>query len=137
MPSPPAGIAGVVNAEAFTNGIVAETDEELRGRARAAVATSGRATRPAIARAVLRIEGVTDVRVTDWHNEAGMEPGIVRIRYSTIVSESERQRVHQAVIEAVEENRAAGILPMIEVVTFYEISGDVLVFPSCRVRPRT
>lgn len=97
---PIAGIASVTNPEGTAQGRAAETDDELRARAKQAIEQGGRATSAAIRSALL---GVPGVRSVDLREDLRQEPGRVQL---TVDCE---EAAVGPVLAALEANRAAGI----------------------------
>jgi hypothetical protein len=98
MPKPPLGIEYVVNKEAIFTGTEAETDEQLRDRAKKALEAAGKATLSAMESAIRRIEGVRSVLVQDRPENVA---GIVKV----IVDGGG----DQSVMSAINETRSAGV----------------------------
>jgi uncharacterized phage protein gp47/JayE len=97
---PIAGIASVTNPEGTAQGRAAETDDELRARAKQAIEQGGRATPAAIRSALL---GVPGVRSVDLREDLRQEPGRVQL---TVDCE---EAAVGPVLAALEANRAAGV----------------------------
>jgi len=98
------GIARVTNSEPTTLGAEPEADEQLRGRARAALRTLGSATVAALLRAVEEERAVPGEL---WDPESAavrVPPGTL-----TLLVEAEPERFAQ-VADAVHRTRAAGVL---------------------------
>lgn len=105
LAQPMAGIARVTNAEATLLGAVAETDDELRTRAKAALRGLGKATLSALDGAITAVNARL-VEAWDPNGPPGKQspPGAV----SLIVS-AEPERF-PGVAAAVDDTRAAGVL---------------------------
>ena len=100
MPKPVAGIEYVVNKRDIMNGTEAETDAELRDRAKRALEMAGKATLRSLKAAVQGVEGVTgEVVVIDQPDNI---PGIVQI----IASGGDDEEIRKVI----EDTRSAGIL---------------------------
>ena len=127
MPTPPSGIEGVENEAPIEGGLAAESDDQLRERAKYALEQSGNATLTAIKFAVLDIEGVTGVDVVDHSLDETIPLGEVRVRYSGGDS--------AVVWERVEQTRAAGIIARLEEINEVFIAGTFYLIPD--VAPST
>lgn len=123
MPTPPPGIAGVTNSDITEGGKEAETDDNLRERAKHALEQAGKATLNAIRFAVLEVPGVDDVQVLDQSVDESIPLGEVQVRYSGVAAAAD-------VREAVESTRAAGILARLAEVNQVLIGGIVYVIPE-------
>jgi uncharacterized phage protein gp47/JayE len=115
MPTPPAGVDGVVNEAPITGGQSPEADEQLRERAKHALERSGNATMNAMKFAVLSVDGVEGVEVVDHSVDSTIPLGEVRVRYSGGDA--------TAVQRMVEQTRAAGILALPERINEVLVSG--------------
>jgi uncharacterized phage protein gp47/JayE len=115
MPTPPAGVDGVVNETPITGGQSPESDEQLRDRAKHALERMGNATLNAIKFAVLDVDGVEGVEVVDNSVDSSVPLGEVRVRYSG----GDDGKVQ----EVVEQTRAAGILARLEKINEVLIGG--------------
>jgi uncharacterized phage protein gp47/JayE len=125
MPTPPTGIQGVVNDEPITEGKEAESDDQLRERARFHLERLGNATLNAIKFAVLEIDGVEGVEVTDYTLDSSIPLGEVHVSYSGgAVSD---------VLKVVEDTRAAGILAVLNEITKVLVAGTIYVLPDLTV----
>ena len=71
MPSSPAGIEDVINYEAFTGGTDSETDDALRARVPAYLASLARATKDALIGAALSVSGVESASVVEPNPPTG------------------------------------------------------------------
>lgn len=98
MPHPPVGVEYVINREDISTGTDAESDEELRGRAKKALEAAGKATLISLESAVRRVEGVKTLRIEDTPDGV---PGIVRVTVDGGDS--------AAVENAINDTRSAGI----------------------------
>jgi uncharacterized phage protein gp47/JayE len=98
MPHPPVGVEFVINREDISTGTDAESDEELRGRAKKALEAAGKATLISLESAVRRVEGVKTLRIEDTPDGV---PGIVRVTVDGGDTE--------AVENAINDTRSAGI----------------------------
>lgn len=117
MPRPVPGVKSVVNANPTVfKGKRAETDDELRARAKNALISSGKASATAIESALVSLSGVRDVRVIE-----APEPGVIDVFVDGVDlgTPSEMQRVKD-VLDGV---RAAGIFARIKAATPLEITG--------------
>jgi hypothetical protein len=119
MPTPPSGVDGVVNEAPITGGQSAESDEQLRDRARHALERKGNATLAAIKFAVLDVDGVEGVEVVDNSADSAIPLGEVRVRYSG--------GDDAAVLAVVEQTRAAGVLARLEKINEVLVSGVLYV----------
>lgn len=123
MPTPPRGVdGGVTNELALTGGEAAESDDQLRERAKHALERAGHATLNAIQFAILDVEGVEGVEVHDHTIDDTIPLGEVRVRYSGGDG--------HAIQQAIEDSRAAGILVRAEAVTTVHLSGTFYVIPD-------
>ncbi|HEY0735984.1 MAG TPA: baseplate J/gp47 family protein [Herpetosiphonaceae bacterium] len=134
MPSPPRGVDGVVNEEALSGGIDAESDSQLRERARFALERSGNATFNAIKYAVLDVDTVTEVEVLDHSVDETIRLGEVHVRYAG--SDADPVREAGYVRAAIERTRAAGVLVHVKTITKLVISGTIYVIPEPNALPR-
>jgi uncharacterized phage protein gp47/JayE len=119
MPTPPPGVDGVLNETPITGGQSAESDEQLRDRAKHALERKGNATLNAIKFAVLDVDGVEGVEVVDHSVDGSIPVGEVRVRYSG--------GDDGTVQEVVEQTRAAGILARLEKINEVLVSGVLYV----------
>jgi uncharacterized phage protein gp47/JayE len=92
------GIEYVINKGDITNGMEAETDRELRERARHALEFAAKATYQSLETAVRAVEGVSSILIEDMPEGV---PGIVRV----IVDGGDAERIQRVI----EETRAAGV----------------------------
>lgn len=98
MPQPLVGVEYVINRGDILTGVDAETDEELRERAKHALEVAGKATLVSLESAVRGVEGVSSVLIEDMPEGV---PGVVKIIvYGGETSEIER---------VINDTRAAGI----------------------------
>jgi hypothetical protein len=100
MVRPIAGIESVANPEGTAQGQAAETDEELRARAKQAVEHAGKATPAAIRAALLGVDGVRSV---DLREDLASDPGRVHLTVDC------DEAVVGQVLATLEATRAAGI----------------------------
>lgn len=98
MPQPPRGIEYVTNKKDILNGTEAESDEELRNRAKHALQVAGKATLISLKSAIEGVKGVRSVRIEDMPDDV---PGIVK----AIVSGGNEEEIRKVI----EDTRAAGI----------------------------
>lgn len=98
MPQPVMGVEYVVNREDILNGAEAESDEELRDRAKHALEVAGKATLISLEAGVRGVEGVTCVLIEDMPDGV---PGIVKI----VVDGGDEDEIEKVI----EDTRAAGI----------------------------
>jgi hypothetical protein len=122
MPTPPPGVDGVVNEAPISGGQSAESDEQLRDRAKHALERKGNATLAAIKFAVLDVDGVEGVEVVDNSADSAIPLGEVRVRYSG--------GDDAAVLAVVEQTRAAGILARLEKINEVLVSGVIYVLAA-------
>lgn len=125
MPTPPPGVNGVTNEAPTAGGLVDETDDQLRERAKHALERSGNATMNAIKYSVLGIPGVEEVEVVDGQGDSTIPLGEVRVR---VFGGDLRQ-----VIDTIERTRSAGIRAVPEVIETVLISGTFFVIPDVSV----
>lgn len=98
MPHPPVGVEYVINREDIATGTDAESDEELRGRAKKALEAAGKATLVSLDSSIRRVEGVKTLRIEDTPDGV---PGIVRV----VVDGGDTG----AIEKAIDDTRSAGI----------------------------
>jgi len=98
MPRPVLGVEYVINPGDATGGVEAESDSELRERAKHALEFAGKATISSLESAIRAVEGVSSLYIEDRPEEVA---GIVKV----IVDGGDRDEI----IRAIEETRAAGI----------------------------
>jgi len=98
MPQPPKGIEYVINKKDILNAAPAETDEELRNRAKHALEVAGKATLVSLKSSIEGVEGVRSVIVEDMPDGVA---GIVRV----IVSGGDEEEIKKVI----EDTRSAGI----------------------------
>ncbi|UBF27080.1 baseplate J/gp47 family protein [Kovacikia minuta CCNUW1] len=138
MPTPPRGIDGVINAAAISGGQVAESDEQLRERAKFALERAGNATLNAIKFAVLEVDGVEGVEVMDHSLDPTIPLGEVRVRYSGGGdSEFRRQEIERSVKQVVEQTRAAGIFARVDAINTIAIAGTFYLIPATPISSST
>ena len=125
MPTPPPAVDGVVNETPITGGQDPENDEQLRDRAKHALERKGNATLNAIKFAVLDVDGVDGVEVVDNSVDSSIPLGEVRVRYSGGAGGA--AQTDAAVLQVVEQTRAAGILARLEKINEILVSGVVYV----------
>jgi len=127
MPTPPRGVdGGVTNDLPLTGGEAAESDDQLRERAKHALERAGNATLDAIRFAVLSIDGVDSVEVHDFSIDETIPLGEVWVRFSTGKSDVVAPKVN----DAVDKTRAAGIKARVTEVTTVFLSGTLFVIPD-------
>jgi uncharacterized phage protein gp47/JayE len=98
LPQPLVGIEYVINKVDITGGVDAESDRELRDRAKRALEIAGKATRPSLETTIKSVEGVSSVLVKEAVDNV---PGIIKV----IVDGGDAEKI----VEAIERTRAAGI----------------------------
>lgn len=98
MPQPTMGVEYVINKSNMTNGAEAETDDELRERARHALEFAAKATNASLETALKGIEGVNSVLIDDMPDGVS---GIVRV----IIDGGDPDEIQKAI----DNTRAAGI----------------------------
>jgi len=98
LPQPLIGIEYVINKNDIGGGLDAETDRELRDRAKHALEIAGKATLPSLETAVKSVEGVSSVLVKDTLDGV---PGVVKV----IADGGDPDKIRKAI----ENTRAAGI----------------------------
>lgn len=98
LPQPLVGIEYVINKVDITGGVDAESDRELRDRAKRALEIAGKATLPSLETTIKSVEGVSSVLVKEAVDNV---PGIIKV----IVDGGDPEKI----IEAIEKTRAAGI----------------------------
>lgn len=98
MPRPVPGVEYVINKGDITNGVEAESDSELRERAKHALEFAGKATISSLESAIRAIEGVRSLLIEDMPEEVA---GIVKV----IVDGGDPDEITRVI----EETRAAGV----------------------------
>jgi len=98
MPKPVPGVEYVINKGDITNGVEAETDSELRERAKHALEFAGKATVSSLESAIRAVEGVRSLLIEDMPDEVA---GIVKV----IVDGGDTDEI----MRVIGETRAAGI----------------------------
>ncbi|MFQ5759118.1 MAG: baseplate J/gp47 family protein, partial [Candidatus Bathyarchaeia archaeon] len=98
MPRPTPGVEYVINKGDITNGVEAESDFELRERAKHALEFAGKATISSLESAIRAIEGVRSLLIEDKPEEV---TGIVKV----IVDGGDPDEI----MRVIDETRAAGI----------------------------
>jgi len=98
MPRPFPGVEYVINKGDITDGVEAESDTELRERAKHALEFAGKATVSSLESAIRTVEGVRSLLVEDMPEEVS---GIVKV----IVDGGDTDEI----MRVIEETRAAGI----------------------------
>ncbi|OLD04400.1 MAG: hypothetical protein AUJ07_03985 [Crenarchaeota archaeon 13_1_40CM_3_53_5] len=98
MPKPPLGLEYVINNQDISTGTDAETDEQLRARAKKALEAAGKATLVSIESAIRRIEGVKSILIQDRPDNVA---GVIRV----VVDGGEDKEVQRAI----DDTRSAGI----------------------------
>jgi len=98
MPKPVLGVEYVINKGDITNGVEAETDSELRERAKHALEFAGKATVSSLESAIRAVEGVRSLLIEDMPDEVA---GIVKV----IVDGGDTDEI----MRVIGETRAAGI----------------------------
>jgi uncharacterized phage protein gp47/JayE len=127
MPTPPPGVDGVTNARETSGGADPESDARLRDRAKHELARAGNATLDAIKYAVLAVPGMSGVEVIDRSVDSSVPLGEVRVRYAVAVNDTVSI---DAVRQAIDKTRAAGILAVPDTVSAVTVSGAFVVIPS-------
>ncbi|MBI1929544.1 baseplate J/gp47 family protein [Candidatus Poribacteria bacterium] len=125
MPTPPSGVDSVINEAPVDGGQEAESDDQLRERAKHALERSGNATLNAIKFAVLDVDGVEGVEVVDHSTDETIPLGEVRVRFSGGDADE--------VARVIEQTRAAGIMVRPEEIHKVMISGTFYVIPDLSV----
>ncbi len=121
MPTPPSGVDGVTNPSPLTGGTEAEPDDQLRERAKHALELVGNATLDAIRFAVLGVDGVSGVTVTDRASGDDVPLGEVWVRWAGEADPDVAARVELAV----ENTRAAGVVARIMRISEVFVSGTL------------
>jgi uncharacterized phage protein gp47/JayE len=98
MPQPLVGVEYVINREDILSGAEAESDEDLRDRAKHALEVAGKATLKSLEAGVRGVEGVTCVLIEDMPDGV---PGVVKI----VVDGGDEEEIKKVI----EDIRAAGI----------------------------
>jgi len=120
MPTPPAGVMGVVNEAPTLGGRPPEPDDQLRERAKHALERAGNATLNALRFSVLDVDGVDEVEVVDHASDPSLALGEVRLRYSIF---GDRAELSADVKRTVDATRAAGIRVVAELIDTVLVSG--------------
>ncbi|GAB3436827.1 baseplate J/gp47 family protein [Flindersiella endophytica] len=126
MPTPPTGIDGITNESALTGGEEAEPDDQLRERAKHALERAGNATLDAIRFALLGIEGVSGVTVTDHAADETIPLGEVWVRWAG----DDDAAVSAQVDQVVNSTRAAGVVARIQRINEVRLSGTLYAIPE-------
>ena len=98
MPLAIPGVEYIINKTDITNGIEAETDSELKERAKHALEFAGKATYVSIESAIRSVEGVSSIYIEDMPDNI---PGIVKV----VVDGGNLDQIKRAI----DNTRAAGI----------------------------
>ncbi|CAN5589382.1 hypothetical protein BH24ACT5_BH24ACT5_20400 [soil metagenome] len=99
-----AGVASVTNDSPAADAAAAETDDELRRRARSALSVAARGTLDALRFGLLAIPGVKDVAVTEFPNDIAGE-----IRIDVAYERDGDAALEAQVAERIEDLRPAGV----------------------------
>ena len=126
MPTPPTGVDGITNESALTGGEEAEPDDQLRERAKHALERAGNATLDAVRFALLGIEGVSGVTVTDHGTDETIPLGEVWVRWAGDDDSGTSAQVDQVVAST----RAAGVVARIQRITEVYLSGTFYAIPE-------
>lgn len=127
MPTPPPNIDGATNEEPMRGGLEAESDGQLRDRAKHWLERSGNSTLNAIKFAALDVDGVQGVEVIDHQADETIPLGEVRVRYSG----GDRNQVNAVV----DKTRAAGVMARLDEIVEVAISGVFFLLPSLQTPP--
>lgn len=117
-----AGVATVSNDSPAADAAVAETDDELRRRARSALSVAGRGTLDALRFGLLAIPGVKDVAVTEFPNGVAGE-----IRIDVAYDRDGDAALEAAVAERIKELRPAGVRVTPEVATSTDVAATASI----------
>lgn len=131
MPTPPTGIDGITNQSALTGGEEAEPDDQLRERAKHALERAGNATLDAIRFALLGVEGVSGVTVTDHAADEIIPLGEVWVRWAGDDDPAVALRVDQVIAST----RAAGVVARVQRITEVRLSGTLYAIPEPGAQP--
>jgi hypothetical protein len=126
MPTPPTGVDGITNESALTGGEEAEPDDQLRERAKHALERAGNATLDAVRFALLGIEGVSGVTVTDHAADETIPLGEVWVRWAG----DDDPVVALQVDQVVASTRAAGVVARIQRINEVRLSGTLYAIPE-------
>jgi hypothetical protein len=126
MPTPPTGVDGITNSSALTGGEEAEPDDQLRERAKHALERAGNATLDAVRFALLGIEGVSGVTVTDHAADETIPLGEVWVRWAG----DDDPVVALQVDKVVASTRAAGVVARIQRINEVRLSGTLYAIPE-------
>ena len=127
MPTPPAGVNGVINEQPMQGGREAEPDDQLSERAKHALERAGNATLNALRFGVLDVDGIDEVDVVDHAADPSLSLGEVRLRYSASQAVED---VDVKVAAAVAATRAAGIRVVAARVEERQIAGTFYLIPD-------
>lgn len=116
------GIAGVTNENAINGGSDAETDDELRDRAKDALLKFGKGTCDAIRSAVMDVDGVVDVSVYDMKSGVGTVDILVVFRQMPPSSKKIKE-----VEDVIDQSKAAGIVTNLLLPTIKYIDVDLII----------
>lgn len=125
MPTPPTGIQGVENEEPVSGGKEAESDDQLRERAKHHLERLGNATLNAIKFAILEVDGVEGVEVIDHMLDSSIPLGEVHVSFSGGDLDE--------VLQTVENTRAAGVMAVLSAIQEVLVSGVIYVLPDVTV----
>lgn len=129
MPTPPPKISGVENKDATAGGLDAESDAQLRERAKHRLEEKGNATLNAIKFAVLDIDGISGVEVIDQQADGSIPLGEVRVRY---FGGDKTKELRQQVLDKIEKTRAAGVMVRLDEFIEVVISGVFFLLPKAQ-----
>lgn len=130
MPQPVPGVKSVTNQEAIRfTGKRAETDEELRQRAKSALLSSGKASIISIENALLSLPGVKEVKVKERFEEKNY--GLVDV-FIDGIDFNANQQFWQSQIDRV---RAAGVFVRLQSAVSVEVHGEfrIEIDPSLKL----
>lgn len=126
-----AGIDSVTNEQATARATVDETDEELRTRARAAVAASNKGTVGALENGLLQLPDVRSVSLQEFPNDV---PGEVRLSISLV--DPTRESLPDSVHARIAELRPAGVRVVPETATGVSLTASLaLVLAGSHLPP--
>jgi len=102
--------ASVINPQQTSGGTDAETDEELRSRAKQELANGARATGPALVSQTLSIDGVTDatILINDTPNDNGRGYGLPSHSFEIVATTDGTDATHKKLAQVLMETKSVG-----------------------------
>lgn len=97
----PGGFVSMINLQEFSDGTDVETDNEYKLRAMNSAAESSAATRPAVISRLLKVEGVTKVRVFPNNTGSTDQNGIPPYKFETVVYGGTTEDISRALYDVI------------------------------------